>query len=493
MKRVAGITALAVIAAVAVLSGLGTSPTSGAASTYRFDVIFDNAKGIVPGQLAKIAGARVGKVKEVKLEQDYKARIQLEVDGRFAPFHTDATCTLQPEGLISENFVQCDPGSTAAPRLEGKGDKAPTVPVEHTTEPINLIDLFNVFRTPVRQRFSLIIATLGIGSAGRGDDINALLRRANPTLQLVRRATTILSEERRRLASSITDTDRIIAELVTRKDRVREFIDRAARVTTKTAEHRGDLGRTVNRLPGLLAAADPALKQLDALSVSGVPVLRNLRTAAPDLNRLSRGLPPFIAAALPVVDELDKTSRVGRKTARDAGATVKLLRQFAGQSGVTGNSLNDLLVNLRERGGIELVFDFVYFTQALTARFDKVSHLGPAHFVSSGQTCLLFATVTDPACDVRYNKQKTAAASAAPRSATPSPTTATRPAQATAPAAAVPAPTAAAPAATPHSGAVEQLTKPVTDLLGQVLGPVAGANGARAPKSVDDILSYLLK
>src|ERR1700712_6012850 len=105
MRRVlaASIVILAVLA-------VAVTPRSQSASTYRVDAIFDTAKGIIPGQVAKIAGARVGAIEDVQLTKDYKARIIMSIPRRFT-FHSDASCTIQPEGLISENFVQCDPGT----------------------------------------------------------------------------------------------------------------------------------------------------------------------------------------------------------------------------------------------------------------------------------------------------------------------------------------------------------------------------------------------
>ena len=40
---------------------------------------------LIPGQDVKIAGARVGAVIDVQLTPDHKARVEMEVDERFAP------------------------------------------------------------------------------------------------------------------------------------------------------------------------------------------------------------------------------------------------------------------------------------------------------------------------------------------------------------------------------------------------------------------------
>jgi hypothetical protein len=68
-------------------------------------------------------------------------------------------------GLIAENYVDCDPGSANSPALTAQGGFPPTVPVTNTTEPVSLLDLFNIFNLPTRQRFMVIVDELG--PAGR--------------------------------------------------------------------------------------------------------------------------------------------------------------------------------------------------------------------------------------------------------------------------------------------------------------------------------------
>ena len=79
------------------------------------DIVYDDARGLVPGQVVQIAGARVGTIKEVSVTSGYKALIHTEIDRDFLPFHKDATCTIKPQGLIAENYVECDPGRPTRP------------------------------------------------------------------------------------------------------------------------------------------------------------------------------------------------------------------------------------------------------------------------------------------------------------------------------------------------------------------------------------------
>lgn len=381
--------------------------SAGADSGYRVDVIFDTAKGIIPGQLVKIAGARVGTIKDVVLTKDFKARVQMQVDRRFAPFRKDATCDIQPEGLISERFVQCEPGTPDAGPLEPQGDVAATVPVKNTSVPVAITDLFNIFRVPVRQRFSVIVATLGMGLAGRGDDLNDILRRANPTLAQARKALTILGSQRRALADTVKTVDRFAADLARRPQSVTGFLDDAAAVTRTTAEHRTALQQAIKRLPGLLDQANPTLARLNEVAADGTPVLRDVRAATPGLSSLVDQIVPFTGAARPAVSHLATAAGTGSRTITAARPVVKLLRGFAASAGPTGRQLNRLLVNLQQRGGVEHLLNFVYAGAAVAARYDSVSHLVPAHIILN--TCSVYSEKPVAGCSANYGAAPAAA------------------------------------------------------------------------------------
>jgi virulence factor Mce-like protein len=422
MRRLAALLGL-VLAAAAVAALAGAPARS--ADTYRVDAIFDTAKGVIPGQLVKIAGARVGTIEDVRLEPDYKARIVMEVPRRFS-FRRDAACEIQPEGLISENFVQCDPGRPSAPPLAGRGDEPPTVGVERTRVPVGLTDLFRIFQADVRQRFTVAVAAVGGGLAARGPDLNAAIVRANPTLEAVRRLTADLDAQRDQLMAAVEDTDRLIARLARRDGAVGRFVEQAARVTGRTAAEREALADAIRRLPGLLEATDPAVARLDRLAVAGRPLLARLRAAAPGLERLLAEVEPFTGAARPALRHLAGTAQRARPVVREATPLVSRLRAFAAAAGPTGRLLAETLVDLRDRGFVENLSLFAYHGAAAMARYDSVSHVFPAHPVVS--TCALYAQKPVAGCNAFFGADRAAAAKtrgsagrrrAAPRRRTP--------------------------------------------------------------------------
>ena len=108
MKRIVVIVVVVAggVAAVAAFGGGGSE------SGYRVDAIFDSASFLTPGQKVTIAGAEAGRVEELSLTPDRRARVTLVVDERFAPFRSDGECTIQPQSLIGEYFIDCLPGTS---------------------------------------------------------------------------------------------------------------------------------------------------------------------------------------------------------------------------------------------------------------------------------------------------------------------------------------------------------------------------------------------
>jgi phospholipid/cholesterol/gamma-HCH transport system substrate-binding protein len=480
MRRLAtaGLLALAAIA-VAVLPG---SRADGG-DAYRVDVVFDTAKGIVPGQLVKIAGARVGEVRDVTLTGDYRARIHLEVERRFAPFRSDATCSIQPEGLLAENFVQCDPGTPRGRVLRGAGGHAPTVPVQRTSTPVSLNDLFDIWNVPTRERLSILVNELGIGVAGRGEDLNEVLRRANPSLTQARRALTLVNRQRAQLAGAIASTDRVVAALAGRRERVQAFVEAGARVSARTASRSGPLGESIRRLPALLRAARPALASLDALAASGTPLLRDLRTAAPAVNRLVAGLEPFARAGLPAIRGLEPALRTTHRAVRAFRPVTRETRRFTTAARPLAPTVSGLFVDVRDRGFVENALKFVYYAAAAGARFDRTSHILPAQAIFN--PCARYTHEPVAGCSSNYGRAASAPAARARRPRAPR-----RPGRVAVPGA--PAPVAPAPPApSPRGPAAPRPAPTIEGLLDDVVRSITGPT--EAERGLEDLAGYLLR
>lgn len=369
IRAIQAATAVIVIAVIVIVTQSGGTPT------FRAAAIFDSAKGIVPGQLVKIAGAKVGTIDEVRLEPGPTALIEFTVPRRFGPFHADASCQILPEGLISENYVECDPGTPTAPPLAPEdGDQVPTVPVGHTTVPVSLQDLLNIFSLPVDERLSALIDELGIGTAGQGGDINEILERANPALAQGDRVLSILDAQNQQIAGAVTDTDDVIGQLAARSASVRSFVDRAASVAGTTAAHSGALGTDIAELPGFLRQLRTNLVPLNRVATDGAPLLNDLRAAAPELTELTHTLPAFTTPGTRAVTSLAQAATTGERTITAATPVIDEVANLATTGTPILTSLDDLLVSTRDSGAFEGLLRLIYSFATDAAGYDSTSH-----------------------------------------------------------------------------------------------------------------------
>jgi ABC-type transporter Mla subunit MlaD len=390
--------ALALAALIAVVVLLTSSSSGG---TYHAAAVFDSAEGMVPGQLVKIAGARAGKVTAVKLEPGPSALIEFTLPRDLAPLHVDASCQILPEGLISENYVQCDPGSSIAPVLpRSPQDGLPTVPLSQTTVPVSLQDVLNIFSLPVDERLSVLINELGIGTAGRGTDINAILRRADPALTQGDRVLSILDAQNRQISDAAGQTRAVIGALAAQRSGVRRFVDNAASVASSTAAVRGALAAGVAKLPALLTALRANLAPVDRVAREGTPLLGELRAAAPGLEDLNTTLPAFTRAGQPAVTALGRATVIGRAAVSAATPVIDQLARLGAVTPGVLTLLDQLLVSSRDSGAFEGLLHLLYSLSTDAGAYDSTSHFVSALIIPFP---LCIADASTPGCSHTYD------------------------------------------------------------------------------------------
>ena len=340
MRRLAAC-ALALAAAAALLASGASN-----ADAPRYRIVLDNAFGLTEGADLRAAGVRVGSVS--KLDVDSRtaraiATVEIE-DQSFGTFHSDVFCRIQPQSLIGEYFIDCDPGNAPQRLAEGK-----TIPVEQTagTVPPDLVQ--GIMRRPYRERLGILVAELGAGFAARGEDVNAAIARGIPALEQTDRVLKILYSERQTLRSLTRDADTVLGRLSARRGDVARFVKEAGETAAASADRRDDLATTFRRLPAFLRELRPTLRDLGLVARRQTPALRDLRVSAPSLETLFRRLGPFSNAALPAITSLGDASVIGRRAARTARPTVKRLRDLAESAPEPITNLRFVLEHLDDR------------------------------------------------------------------------------------------------------------------------------------------------
>ena len=316
----------------------------------RYKVVFDNAFGLTEGGDLRVGGVKAGKTVKFNLFQSkdnsdpIKAEVEVAVtEPGFDSFREDATCDIRQQSLIGEYYVDCQPGT--GKELADGG----VIPVKQTTStiPVDLVN--NVLRRPYRERLRLIIAELGTGLAGRPEDLAETIRRAHPGLRETVKTLKILGEQQQIIKDFISNSDTVVAALERKKKDVARFVTEAGETAEISASRAGDLRAQFQKLPVFLRELEPYMVRLGELSDEQVPLLTDLRRAAPDLNRFLAELGPFAEASRPAFRSLGRLSDTGQAAVRESADEIRQLRALAGKAPRFGKPLRQLLQSLDDR------------------------------------------------------------------------------------------------------------------------------------------------
>jgi phospholipid/cholesterol/gamma-HCH transport system substrate-binding protein len=420
-RRLIAIVVALVAALVVVVLGTGAKGDDG--GHYKVRAIFNNAFTVIPGEDVKVAGVKVGRIDSLDVTPDHKAAVVLDItEPGFQDFRRDASCTIRPQSLIGERFVECTPtqpradGDPLPPKLakieRGDGKGQHLLPASHNTKPVDLDLLTNIMRLPYRQRFSIIINELGTGLAANGDELRRAIRAADPALMQTDRVLKILADQNKTLEQLAVNGDRALAPLARDRAKVADFIVKANTTAQASAERRSDIEANFAKFPAFLRQLRPTMRQLGAMTDQMNPVLDSLGAAAPDINRLFTQMGPFSQAATPALETLGDAADVGDEALIKSKPIVGDLRTFAGQAKPTVKNLSAILTSLHDTGGIERLMDFFYYQAAAANGFDSLGHYLRAALVVG--ICTDPATTPGGQCDAGWKaNQPVASASSA--------------------------------------------------------------------------------
>jgi ABC-type transporter Mla subunit MlaD len=346
MRRVLATLALAAVCAAAAF--LATAADGDGDGTVEYEIVLDNAFGLVEGGDFRVGGVTAGQTTEFDVRKRPgrapKAVVTAVVDRPgFADLRADASCEVRPQSLIGEYYVDCQPGKSER-KLPGD-----TVPVEQTSSTIPTDLVQNIMRLPVRERLRLIVAELGTGLAGRPEDLQAVLRRAHPGLRETSRVLRILGDQNRIIERFLRDSDRVVAQLELGKRDVLRFVREAGDAAEVAASRRDDLERSFERLPRFLAQLQPTMSELGELADAQVPTLTRLQRAAPALDQLFRRIGPFSDASRPAVRSLGDASAEGLRAVREGRTEVPELERVGEQAPGTFLPLREYLQSIDDR------------------------------------------------------------------------------------------------------------------------------------------------
>ncbi len=368
---------------------------------YFVRAIFDNASTLVNGEDVKVAGVPVGVISDLDVTPDKKAAVTLRIDDQgFIPWKSDAKCKIGSQGLIGEKFVDCQPGSSSAEPLaridEGDGEGERLLPIEQTSSPVDLDLLNDIMRLPYRERFAILLSEFGAGLAGRGEELNEVIHRANPALRETDEVLKILADQNRVLARLARDSDQVLGPLARERESFADFVVQANATGEASAERRGDLARSIHLLPGFLRELRPLMADLEDFTDQGTPLLTDLNAAAPALGRLIEAQGTLADASRESFPSLGDALERGRPALIEARPLIRDLGEFGQEAAPVAVNLDDLTKSLNRTGAVERLNDLIYYITLASNGFDGLGHYLRAGLVTN--VCSTYALEPSPAC-----------------------------------------------------------------------------------------------
>lgn len=386
---------LALIACVFAAGAAVLVSVAGADDTHTYKLEMYDAFGLVPDAEVKVAGVTAGAITDLDINEEKRALVTIELSGPLAVLGDETECTSEPQSLIAEYFLDCQPAGEALP------DGA-TVP-KLVTQTVQNDLVLNTMRLPYRQRLSLLINEFGTALAGNPENLNEAIRMGAPALQDLHQALKLLAQQNRTIAQLNVDSDLIVGKLEARTADVVRFVEEAGDTAVASAQRRDDLSTDFDLLDDALRELGPTMAELENVARETTPLLADLRGAAPGLNTLAVNLPPFARATERSLETLGNASKPGIQALRRGDDEIRALAEAAASAPPVADQaklfLDDIAdprravaideradedtgrnnetpgqSNTRGYTGMEGLLNYFYYFGAALNQYDEVGH-----------------------------------------------------------------------------------------------------------------------
>jgi len=271
-------------------------------------------------------------------------------------------------------------------------------------------DLINdINQLPYAQRFRLIFNELGAGLAGRGEDLEAAIKGANPTLRDVDKIFGELTEQKNQLAQLAADSQEILEPLNEESQHVVGFIAHAGEAAEASSAHGTELEAALRKFPTFLTEFRTTMDNLKEFSDAGTPLLEELGVAAPSLTTATKTLTPFSEATTVALKSLGKAGEESGPVFAEAEPVVKKASELAISGEVPTTELARLFVSLRKTRGWDGLAELIYNTAGSLNGFDKFGHYGRTLFTLTQCTDYKLKPQGESGCDANFNGEQAGA------------------------------------------------------------------------------------
>ncbi|MEJ7785258.1 MAG: MlaD family protein [Solirubrobacteraceae bacterium] len=291
------------------------------AEPFHLKAEFSTAQAVTPGQgqTVRVSGVRIGDIAKTELK-DGVAIVTMDIDLEYKDLvHTDATALLRPKTGLKDMFIALDPGSQDEPVAEENW----AIPVNNTLPDINPDEVLQFLDADSRDYLKLLVNGAGRGLEGRGNDLQEVFARFEPTHRDLAKVTSAVAVRHGNLRRLITSLEELNTELAGKGAEVSSLVSTSAEVFRAFASEEQNISRAVRVLPGALRQTTETLQKVEGYAGVLGSATEALRPVAPSLDAANKATIPFALEAAPIIrDQI-------RPFTREAQPLVRTLRPAA--------------------------------------------------------------------------------------------------------------------------------------------------------------------
>jgi phospholipid/cholesterol/gamma-HCH transport system substrate-binding protein len=238
----------------------------------------------------------------VRLEEG-RAVVQMRLKSNdLGPVYRNAHLLLRPKTGLNDMSIALEPG-TPDPSLPNSGalPDGARLPVWNTLPAVNSDEVLASLDADTRSYLATVASAGGEGLRGRGRDLRRIIAASEPTARKTATVMKALSDRRHKVSRLVTNL-RLLAHATASKDRdLAELVSGATASFETIAQREGQLGASVDRLPGALAATDRALVATRGLAADLQPALTALRPTVRGAGPALVDVRPLLRDATPLL------------------------------------------------------------------------------------------------------------------------------------------------------------------------------------------------
>lgn len=269
---------------------------------YRYTLQFETGGQLVPGNEVLTAGQPVGTIDEIDLTEDNQAAVRVTME---EPLREGTTAVIRQTSLsgVANRYVSLMAGPNNMPELE----EGATIGGEDVTTPVDLDQIFNIFREPERRALQNFIKGNATVYAGRSQLANRAYKFLNPALSTSERLFAELSSDSVALQRFIVAGSQAFGALSDRRDDLTALVSDANTTLEAISNRNTDLDRSLSALPDTLRQGNTTFVNLRAALDDLDPLVEASKPATEDLAPFLRRLRIVATNSVPVFEDLSAT------------------------------------------------------------------------------------------------------------------------------------------------------------------------------------------